>query len=218
MSKLYTISIIAKKSINFIDLQNIVSNKLKEKINIFQSIEQVKIKEKHLNIFIVDLSNNIVEKELKNLSKSFIEESFFFALFEKKKKLSIGKNFVFIEVPFKVDTLLSRIEVCIKTFTSVPLPKIGNYLYSYVESSLTTRTKKVFIDLTDMENNFLNFLLKQNKPIEKKVILKEVWGHQKILETHTLESLVYRLRNKIEKDPKNPSILISVGNKYCISS
>ena len=72
MSKLYTISIIAKKSINFIDLQNIVSNKLKEKINIFQSIEQVKIKEKHLNIFIVDLSNNIVEKELKNLSKSFI--------------------------------------------------------------------------------------------------------------------------------------------------
>ena len=109
MSKLYTISIIAKKSINFIDLQNIVSNKLKEKINIFQSIEHVKIKEKHLNIFIVDLSNNIVEKELKNLSKSFIEESFFFALFEKKKKLSIGKNFVFIEVPFKVDTLLSRI-------------------------------------------------------------------------------------------------------------
>ena len=83
---------------------------------------------------------------------------------------------------------------------------------------MSIKTKKAVIDLTDMENNFLNFLLKQNKPVEKKVILKKVWGHQKILETHTLESLVYRLRNKIEKDPKNPNILISVGNKYCIAS
>lgn len=218
MNKLYTITIIAKKSINFIDLQNIVSNKFKVKIYLFQSIEQIKINEKSLNIFIVDLSNKIVEEKLKNLSKNFLDKSFWFVLFEKKKKLSILKNCVFIEVPFKIDYLLSRLDVCVKTYNSFSLPKIGNYFYSHIESSLSIKTKKAVIDLTDMENNFLNFLLKQNKPVEKKVILKKVWGHQKILETHTLESLVYRLRNKIEKDPKNPNILISVGNKYCIAS
>ena len=55
-----------------------------------------------------------------------------------------------------------------------------------------------------------------NKPVSKEDILSNVWKHQKKLETHTLESLVYRLRSKIEVDSKDPQILILKGKKYLL--
>ena len=61
------------------------------------------------------------------------------------------------------------------------------------------------------------YLLLINEPVSKEDILSNVWKHQRKLETHTLESLVYRLRLKIEKDPKNPKILKLKGKKYFIN-
>ena len=47
-------------------------------------------------------------------------------------------------------------------------------------------------------------------------ILLNVWQHNRDLETHTLESLIYRLRKKIEKNPNKPKILINDENKYLV--
>ena len=69
-----------------------------------------------------------------------------------------------------------------------------------------------------MENKFMHFLSKNKKSVEKKKILSEVWGYNYELETHTLESLVYRLRRKLELDPQNPTIIISKKNKYYLNS
>ncbi|MDC3176589.1 DNA translocase FtsK 4TM domain-containing protein [Alphaproteobacteria bacterium] len=70
-----------------------------------------------------------------------------------------------------------------------------------------------------VQNNllFLSIFLLINEPVSKEDILSNVWKHQRKLETHTLESLVYRLRLKIEKDPKNPKILKLKGKKYFIN-
>ena len=61
-------------------------------------------------------------------------------------------------------------------------------------------------------------MLKKKNGATKSQILSEVWKHNKMLNTHTLESLIYRLRKKIEKNPNKPSILINDTKKYIINS
>ena len=53
--------------------------------------------------------------------------------------------------------------------------------------------------------------LKQNE-------LENVWKHKTELNTHTLESLIYRLRRKIEDDPNNPKILTQIEKKYFLKT
>jgi len=59
-------------------------------------------------------------------------------------------------------------------------------------------------------------LLKKKNGASKSEILLSVWQHNRDLETHTLESLIYRLRKKIEKNPNKPKILINDENKYLV--
>ena len=59
-------------------------------------------------------------------------------------------------------------------------------------------------------------MLKKNGGATKTQILSEVWKHNKELDTHTLESLIYRLRKKIENNPNEPSVLINDSKRYFI--
>ena len=94
---------------------------------------------------------------------------------------------------------------------------IGNFFYNFRKSQLVDNTNKKSIRLTELENNFLKFLTRSTSGHSKAEILKEVWGHNRILETHTLESLVYRLRKKIEKNPNEPQIITLVNKKYFLN-
>ena len=78
---------------------------------------------------------------------------------------------------------------------------------------LFERTNKK-IRLTELESRLLKFLSENVKGSTKQELLSKVWGHNKILDTHTLESLIYRLRKKIEINPNEPKILILRERKY----
>tara|TARA_X000000368_G_C22874466_1_gene642396 strand:- start:207 stop:866 length:660 start_codon:yes stop_codon:yes gene_type:complete len=95
--------------------------------------------------------------------------------------------------------------------------KIGNFFYNFKKSQLVDNANKKSIELTELENNFLKFFIKSRYGHSKAEILKEVWGHNKILETHTLESLIYRLRKKIEKNPNEPQIITLINKKYFLN-
>jgi len=77
---------------------------------------------------------------------------------------------------------------------------------------LTELKKK--IRLTELESRLLKFLSANIKGSTKQELLSKVWGHNTILDTHTLESLIYRLRKKIEKNPNQPKLLILKEKKY----
>ena len=70
------------------------------------------------------------------------------------------------------------------------------------------------IKLTELEVRFLKFLSENVKGSTKKELLSKVWGHNKLLDTHTLESLIYRLRKKIEVNPNEPKLLVLKEKKY----
>jgi len=96
--------------------------------------------------------------------------------------------------------------------------KIGEFLFNRKTSELIKEDSSLKINLTELENRFLNYMIKRDKGATKAQILSEVWKHNKQLDTHTLESLIYRLRKKIEKNPNKPSILINDTKKYFLTN
>ena len=94
--------------------------------------------------------------------------------------------------------------------------KLGKYFYNAKTSQLFEEKSSSVINLTELESKFLNYMLKKNGGATKTQILSEVWKHNKELDTHTLESLIYRLRKKIENNPNEPSVLINDSKRYFI--
>ncbi len=92
--------------------------------------------------------------------------------------------------------------------------KLEGLTYYPKASNFFDHDKRKTIKLTDLENKLIVFILKNKDGSSKADILKNVWKHNAELNTHSLESLIYRLRRKIEKNPNDPKILIQVDKKY----
>jgi len=75
------------------------------------------------------------------------------------------------------------------------------------------------IRITDKEKDILAFLkINEGKEIKRAALLEAVWDYAHNVETHTLETHIYRLRQKIEKDPANPEYLITTDNGYVLKA
>ena len=71
------------------------------------------------------------------------------------------------------------------------------------------------VRLTEKETNILKYLYRAGgKAVAREELLAEVWGYNAAVTTHTLETHVYRLRQKIEPDPANARILITEAGGY----
>ena len=71
------------------------------------------------------------------------------------------------------------------------------------------------VRLTEKETAILRFLYRAGlRPISREVLLQEVWGYNSGVTTHTLETHIYRLRQKIEKDAATPEILVTEAGGY----
>ena len=92
--------------------------------------------------------------------------------------------------------------------------RFGNLIYYPKSLKFEDKKKGTIIKLTDLENKLIMFIIKQKSGATKSNILANVWNHRTDLYTHTLESLIYRLRRKIEKDPNKPNILVQINKKY----
>ncbi len=76
---------------------------------------------------------------------------------------------------------------------------------------------EIAVSLTRSERALLRRLLKaQGEPVGKPVLLSEVFGYHPDARTHTLETHIWRLRRKIEPEPKKPQKLISVAGGYLL--
>jgi len=122
----------------------------------------------------------------------------------------------YIVKPFRYPVLLKSIETQLHKFKKSENTQysIGNYAFKPNSKILESNEGKS-IRLTEKENNILNFLYKNlGNVINRETLLHEVWGYNSKVTTHTLETHIYRLRQKIEDDPSKACFLITEHGGY----
>ena len=129
--------------------------------------------------------------------------------------LEFGAN-DYITKPFRFSVLLARIRAALRQHDQSEdvVFTIGPYSFQPANKLLETADGNK-VRLTDKETNILKYLYRQGpKTITRDILLKEVWGYNNRVTTHTLETHIYRLRQKIERDPSNARLLVTEEGGY----
>lgn len=129
--------------------------------------------------------------------------------------LDAGAN-DYVTKPFKFAVLLARIRAQLRQHeqSEDAVFTIGPYTFKPA-SKLLLDEKGTKIRLTEKETSILKYLYRSGeKVVTRDVLLHEVWGYNAGVTTHTLETHIYRLRQKIEKDPSNAELLITEMGGY----
>src|SRR5215510_13271177 len=122
----------------------------------------------------------------------------------------------YITKPFKFAVLLARIRAQLRQHeqSEDAVFAIGPYTFKPA-SKLLLDEKGTKIRLTEKETSILKYLYRSgDKVVSRETLLHEVWGYNAGVTTHTLETHIYRLRQKIEKDPSNSEILVTETGGY----
>jgi DNA-binding response OmpR family regulator len=129
--------------------------------------------------------------------------------------LDAGAN-DYITKPFKFAVLLARIRAQLRQHeqSEDAVFAIGQYTFKPA-SKLLVDEKGAKIRLTEKETSILKYLYRAGeKVVTRDVLLHEVWGYNAGVTTHTLETHIYRLRQKIEKDPSSAELLVTEMGGY----
>jgi DNA-binding response OmpR family regulator len=129
--------------------------------------------------------------------------------------LEAGAN-DYVTKPFKFAVLLARIRAQLRSHeqSEDAVFRLGPYEFRPAAKLLVDERQKK-IRLTEKETSILKYLYRAGeKPVARDELLTEVWGYNAGVTTHTLETHVYRLRQKIEPDPANARLLLTEAGGY----
>ncbi len=164
------------------------------------------------------MSNNIITVENKILY-SLLKEIEFFLDVEINNNSSTGeKNLIFddkeISFPIKIDNLVEKINIQLlkNKYRDQSNIKISNYLLNLNSRILSHNELK--LKLTEKEINIILFLNLDGKAKSIQQLQEKVWGYSSNLETHTVETHIYRLRKKIFEKFKDDTFILSGENGY----
>ena len=124
-----------------------------------------------------------------------------------------------IEKPFRIQFFIKKIDFVLAKISgsSDVSYRIGPFVF-FPEKKVIKFDDQPDIELTEKEVNILKCLLSQGEePVDRKTLLKQVWNYNLGVTTHTLESHIYRLRQKLETDPSIPRLIISEGGGFKIN-
>ena len=129
--------------------------------------------------------------------------------------LDAGAN-DYVTKPFRFAVLLARIRAQLRQHEASEdaVFTIGPYTFR-PSSKILLNPKGGKVRLTEKETAILRYLYRAGqKPVSRETLLQEVWGYNSGVTTHTLETHIYRLRQKVEKDAALPQILVTESGGY----
>ena len=173
--------------------------------------------EKKIDVFILNLDN--LENELNKFIKIKNKNSDIIGYYE-NSFINNENDFFLLKKPFKLKTLIHYL-YNIKTDESLDISNkfLMKHLIFYPSKKIVSNVETKHTEhLTEKENNLLTYLYnKKNIEILKKDLLINIWGVSDEINTHTLETHIYRLRQKLNKLDLNLSFsLINKNGLYCL--
>ena len=177
----------------------------------FNTLYQIlKELEKDLNFSVIEsLNEKSLHNKIKNLNN--------YLVITKKKNLEIENKYIFDQLPIKIFKFIEKLNIKLlkQQFIEQSDIKINNYLINLNSREISSESEK--LKLTEKEINIIIYLSKFKKPINVDELQTNVWGYQSELDTHTVETHIYRLRKKILKVFKDENFIISKKNGYQIN-
>ena len=163
----------------------------------------------HLNFEVIEISNEkSLINEIKNLKN--------YLIISNNKILKMDNQFIPNKLPIKISKLVEKlnVEFLKQKFSDQSKININNYLINLNSREMLSKDKK--LKLTEKEINTIIYLSKVNKPTSIEELQMNVWRYQSDIETHTVETHIYRLRKKILNNFNDENFILSKKNGYQI--
>jgi len=186
-----------------VSTQNLIIYKFK---SLYQILEELSL----------DLNFKILFADNENSLKNKIENLKHYLVMSDKAYLNINNEFILNDTPINIFNLVEKINIKFLKiqFNNQSELKIKNYFINLNSRDLLMNNIK--LKLTEKEINTIIYLSKSAKPVSVTELEKKVWSYQSDIETHTVETHIYRLRKKIFNAFGDNQFILSEKNGYYI--
>ena len=165
--------------------------------------------EEDINFKVIEISDEkSLTNEIKNLNN--------YLIITKKQILKLNNQFILSQLPIKIFKMIEKLNIEFLKLQFVDQSQVIINDYTIDINAREMYSKNVKLKLTEKEVNTIIYLSKANKPISIDELQTKVWDYQSDIETHTVETHIYRLRKKISKNFLDNNFIISRNNGYQI--
>ena len=184
-------------------LQNLIIYKFS---SLYQILEEIS-SDLNFNLTFVDNENSLNDK-IKNFNHYLIASN--------KRYSDINTQIVLDNLPINIFKLVEKINIKFlkQQFNNQSELQINKYKIDLNSRELLLKSSK--LKLTEKEINTIIYISKSNKPVSIDELREKVWSYQSDIETHTVETHIYRLRKKILKTFNDNEFIISKKDGYHI--
>ena len=184
-------------------VQNLIIYKFS---SLYQILEEIS-PDLNFNITFVDNENSLNDK-IKNFNHYLIASN--------KRYSDINTQIVLDNLPINIFKLVEKINIKFlkQQFNNQSELQINKYKIDLNSRELLLKSSK--LKLTEKEINTIIYISKSNKPVSIDELQEKVWSYQSDIETHTVETHIYRLRKKILKTFNDNEFIISKKDGYHI--
>jgi DNA-binding response OmpR family regulator len=165
--------------------------------------------ENEIHFKIIEISDEkSLINEIKNLNN--------YLVITKKQILKVNNQFILTQLPIKIFRMIEKLNIEFLKHQFAEQSKVIIKDYVIDINGREMSSKNVKLKLTEKEINTIIYLSKLNKPTSINELQTKVWEYHSDMETHTVETHIYRLRKKISKNFLDDNFIISKNNGYQI--
>ena len=183
--------------------QNLIIYKF---ISLYDILEELS-SDLNFNISLIE-DENYLNQEIKNYNN--------YLVVSKKRYPNINNQFVLENKPIQIFKLIEKINIKFLKIKFNNQSQVKVKKYTIDLNSREMLIQDVKLKLTEKEINTITYLSNSNKPVSIEELQKMVWSYQSDIETHTVETHIYRLRKKILNTFNDNEFIISKKNGYQI--
>jgi hypothetical protein len=168
----------------------------------------------------IDIANSLILTKAENkdlfVKKNNINKQNIFLFYNKDNNYDINLEYNLLKYPIEIYSLIEKINIQLikQKYNYQSKIKLNDYYLDLNSRNIAKKDKS--LKLTEREMDIILFLNDKKKPQKINILQSQVWEYSSDLETHTVETHIYRLRKKINNKFKDNKFIISTDEGYII--